>query len=189
MKAMYHGDRESVLYLSPDSGSAVRRDIIMLGKSQRLLLLGVASLLSILLLSLSCARKDAELVYRAYEYASVYPEAFDNYAIEHLFSRADEFASCAAQVREVLAEQFARVTEHCTNLDPEYRDACFDVDETRVAIMLDAMVATARQQTLYTQTLSGQAAVMGKPILGAGNWERIQRQLAPVFRPALLCND
>ncbi len=141
-----------------------------------------------LLAGTSCAKKDAELVYRAYEFASVYPEAFDTYAIENLFARAEEFESCAARVRTGLAHGFARVTEDCNRLEPEYQEACNDVDETRVASMLEAMVATARQQALYAQSAPGQAAVMGKQLLGAGPWERAQRQLAPVLQPLLICD-
>ena len=151
-------------------------------------LTGAVAVVSILLATASCTGKDAELVYRAYEYASIYPEAFDEYAIENLFARADEFESCAAQVRTDLAGSFARVTQGCNSLEPEYQAACNDVDQTRIASMLEAMVATARQQTLYAQSAPGQAAVMGKQVLGAGPWEKTQRQLVPVFRPVLVCD-
>ena len=140
-----------------------------------------------LLTATSCERRNAELLYRAYEYASVYPEAFDNYAIENLFSRADEFAGCAAAIRASIAPLMVQARKRCEDLEPEVADSCRTIDEDRILSMLDAMVATARQQTLYAQSPPGQAAVMGKQVLGAGNWEKVQRQVAPVFRPVLLC--
>ena len=145
-------------------------------------------LLCISIIACGCSGGDSEIVYRAYYAASLYPERFDAYAAAELAGSAEEFLNCAAEVRMNLSEQFVKTTEHCDGLPPEYQAACRDVDEVKVAMVIDAMAAVVRGEKKYTDTMPGVAAVMGKQVLGENQWIQIQQAVVPVFRPALVCD-
>ncbi len=145
-------------------------------------------LLGLSILACGCSSHNSEIVYKAFYAASLYPEQFDTYVAIELSGSADEFLACATEVQIKLAEQFVKVTEHCAGLPPEYRRACRDVDEVKVALMIDAMAAVVRGEARYSDTMSGAGALMGKQLIGADQWVQLQKTVVPIFKSVLVCD-
>lgn len=141
---------------------------------------------------LACGEDECggdEIVYNAYYEASLYPEDFDFYARENLSGECGEkFLSCIEEMKFTLAESFARVTEHCSGLPPEYRDECYDVDEAAIMIFLDSMAAVVRGEASFGETFSGLGALAGKYMFGTEFWISMQEMILTVYKPVLVCD-
>lgn len=143
---------------------------------------------SLLLLLASCCGGDNEIVYDAFYSASLFPERFDEYVRGNLVDSSDEFLEGVAMVKRELARRFQEINEVIEKMPPEHQDACRDVDEVKLAIMLDSMSAVVRGETSYSGTITGGAAMMAKQAVGTEQWLALQQIVAPTFKPVLLCD-
>jgi hypothetical protein len=62
------------------------------------------------------------------------------------------------------------------------------VDEVKVALVIDAMIAVVRDRARFSGTPSGAALLLGKQALGASQWEQLQKAVVPTYKSALVCD-
>jgi hypothetical protein len=111
------------------------------------------------------AQLESDVLLNAYYQASRYPDGFDSYVARTPALKTEEFRRCWVSAKLRLVTRWHQDTKYCDRL-PEIgqRIKCKDTNDLKASNVLDDIGAATRQEALYTETVTGRAAVVARKL-------------------------
>lgn len=130
----------------------------------------------------------SDMLYDAYESATLRPESFDAYVAILSSVRQQPFQSCLARVHVTLAQRWDEDTRPCLS-DPNAidRTACRATDLANILGVLGDVGRATRGEASFPNTFHGGILVQAKRATGDALWERLNRAWLPRLQEPLRC--
>jgi hypothetical protein len=155
-------------------------------------LIGVAFLLCFLMTAPVHAQQAYAVVYELWYNLYLNPENGDNLIAQNQNVFDARFYSCLDAIQSQVAPAAIEHAEYCNQMvDPQMYDNCIKQNTgAQVWVLVQTMRAATSGQMRWSQTMYGQAAIVGKQIsesVAPGMWAQIVQASAPMMQPILTC--